>query len=293
MDSLTYLLLAYSQADEADALYGLAAEQPELLLHGVLDDVFERGHEQVVVWHKLLLSRVSHRGDGRHHLLQDQFGALMDQLEGGKRTHLRLLTALWETFWTPCCKYSMLAVMADISVWLWLYWWLKTNCTSCSLATMMTWRCCTKLSRYGISSDLGQSSVKLMRAAAACACTRGLLWSFMVWSKAEITWKGGGCRVRVWYTRNLWLHLQNVILYHIFLFYRIRLKRCIHLEEICSTLILSQPSGSVKMLYMWRKLPYRGISSGRLGRSLSPFVQWRCRQRSGPLGAEEVKRSQT
>lgn len=77
-DSPTYLLLADSQANEADALDGLAAEQPELLLHSVLDDVFERGHEQVVVWHKLLLCSVSHGGDGRHHLLQDQFGALMD-----------------------------------------------------------------------------------------------------------------------------------------------------------------------------------------------------------------------
>lgn len=57
---LTYLLLPHSQADEADALYGFAAEQPQLLLHGVLHDVFERGHEQVVVRHKLLLGRVSH-----------------------------------------------------------------------------------------------------------------------------------------------------------------------------------------------------------------------------------------
>lgn len=38
-----------------------------------------------------------------------------------------------------------------------------------------------------MSSDLGQSSVKLMRAAAACACTRGLLWSIIVGSRVEIT----------------------------------------------------------------------------------------------------------
>ncbi len=88
MDSLTYLLLADSQADEADALYGLATKQPELLLNSVFYNVFERGHEQVVVWHKLLLSCVSHRGDGRHHLLQDQVGALLDQLGGEKRTLL-------------------------------------------------------------------------------------------------------------------------------------------------------------------------------------------------------------
>lgn len=67
--------------------------------------------------------------------------------------------------------------------------------TSCSLTTMMSRRCRTRLSRYGMSSDLGQSSVKLMRAAAACACTRGLLWSFIVSSRVEITWGGGliGC----------------------------------------------------------------------------------------------------
>lgn len=40
-----------------------------------------------------------------------------------------------------------------------------------------------------MSSDLGQSSVKLMRAAAACACTRGLLWSIIVGSRVEITWE--------------------------------------------------------------------------------------------------------
>lgn len=56
----SYLFFAHSQADETDALNSLAAEQPELLLHGVLHDVFERGHEQVVVWHKLLLGCVCH-----------------------------------------------------------------------------------------------------------------------------------------------------------------------------------------------------------------------------------------
>lgn len=86
----TYLLLADSQADEADALYGLSTKQPELLLHGVLHNVFERGHEQVVVRHKLLLGCVGHRGDGRHHLLQDKLGTLLDQLGGGKGKHLRL-----------------------------------------------------------------------------------------------------------------------------------------------------------------------------------------------------------
>lgn len=55
-----YLLLADSQADETDALYGLAAQQPELLLHGVFYNVFERGHEHVVIWHKLLLCGVGH-----------------------------------------------------------------------------------------------------------------------------------------------------------------------------------------------------------------------------------------
>lgn len=51
----------------------------------------------------------------------------------------------------------------------------------------MECRCFTKLSKYGISSDLGQSSVKLMRAAAAWACTRWLPWSSMVCSRAAIT----------------------------------------------------------------------------------------------------------
>lgn len=37
----TYLLLANGQANEADALDGLAAEQPKLLLHGVFYDVFQ------------------------------------------------------------------------------------------------------------------------------------------------------------------------------------------------------------------------------------------------------------
>lgn len=60
VESQTYLLLADSQADEADALDGLATEQPEFLLHGILYDVFERGHEQVVVRHELLLGSVSH-----------------------------------------------------------------------------------------------------------------------------------------------------------------------------------------------------------------------------------------
>lgn len=81
-----YLLLADSQADQTDALYGLAAEQPELFLHCVLYNVFQWGHEQVVVWHKLLLCCVGHGGDGRHYLLQDQFGAFLNQLrwEDGK-----------------------------------------------------------------------------------------------------------------------------------------------------------------------------------------------------------------
>lgn len=55
-----YLFLAHSQADEADALNGLSTQQPELFLHGILHNVFEGGHEQVVVWHKLLLSCVCH-----------------------------------------------------------------------------------------------------------------------------------------------------------------------------------------------------------------------------------------
>lgn len=55
-----YLVLAYGQANQTDAFYGLAAQQPELLLHSVLHDVLQRRHEQVVVRHKLLLSRVSH-----------------------------------------------------------------------------------------------------------------------------------------------------------------------------------------------------------------------------------------
>lgn len=76
-----YLLLADSQADETDALYGLAAQQPELLLHGVFYNVFERGHEHVVIWHKLLLCGVGHWGDGCHHLLQHQLRALLDQLK--------------------------------------------------------------------------------------------------------------------------------------------------------------------------------------------------------------------
>lgn len=75
-----YLVLADSQADETDALDGLAPQQSELFLHGVLHDVLQVGHEQVVVGHKLLLRRVRHRGDGRHHLLQHQLGALLNQL---------------------------------------------------------------------------------------------------------------------------------------------------------------------------------------------------------------------
>lgn len=80
-----YLFLAYGQANQTDALDGLAAQQPELLLHGVLHDVFQRRHEQVVVRHELLLGRVGHRGDGCHHLLQDELGALLDQLSEKKK----------------------------------------------------------------------------------------------------------------------------------------------------------------------------------------------------------------
>lgn len=53
----------------------------------------------------------------------------------------------------------------------------------------MEWRCFTRLSKYGISSDLGQSSVKFMSAAAAWAWTRWLPWSSMVCRRAPITWK--------------------------------------------------------------------------------------------------------
>lgn len=87
IDIQTHLLLAHGQADEADALDGLAAEQPQLLLHGVLHDVLERRHEQVVVRHELLLGRVGHRGDGGHHLLQHQLGALVDELGESEGRH--------------------------------------------------------------------------------------------------------------------------------------------------------------------------------------------------------------
>lgn len=79
-----YLFLAYSQANQTNALYGLSTQQPELLLNSILHYVFQWWHEQVVVWHKLLLCRVSHWGDGCHHLLQDEFGALLDQLQRKK-----------------------------------------------------------------------------------------------------------------------------------------------------------------------------------------------------------------
>lgn len=86
-----YLVLADSQADEADTLDGLPSEQPQLLLHGVLHDVFEGGHEQVIVGNKLLLSRVRHRRYGRHHLLQNQLGTLLDQLGRWTKGFIRLL----------------------------------------------------------------------------------------------------------------------------------------------------------------------------------------------------------
>lgn len=76
-----YLFLAYSQANQTNALYGLATQQPKLFLHSILHYVLEWWHEQVVVRHKLLLRRVSYWGNGCHHLLQDKFGALLDQLE--------------------------------------------------------------------------------------------------------------------------------------------------------------------------------------------------------------------
>lgn len=76
-----YLFLAYSQANQTNALYGLATQQPKLFLHSILHYVLKWWHEQVVVRHKLLLRRVSHWGNGCHHLLQDKFGALLDQLE--------------------------------------------------------------------------------------------------------------------------------------------------------------------------------------------------------------------
>ena len=85
MSLAAYLFLAHSQANEADALDGLSTEQPQLLLHSVLHYVLERGHEQVVIRHKLLLCGVSYRGNGRHHLLQDQLGALLDQLGRERR----------------------------------------------------------------------------------------------------------------------------------------------------------------------------------------------------------------
>lgn len=61
-----------------------------------------------------------------------------------------------------------------------------------------------------MSSDLGQSSVKLMRAAAACACTRGLLWSFIVSSRVEITWggEGGGVNRVSWHRHGVVLRDQ-------------------------------------------------------------------------------------
>lgn len=88
----TYLLLANSQTDQTDALYRLPPQQPQLFLHGVLHDVLERGHEEIIVRHKLLLGRVSHRGDGRHHLLQDQLGSFLDQLAMQREKTLRLQT---------------------------------------------------------------------------------------------------------------------------------------------------------------------------------------------------------
>ena len=159
-----YLLLADGQADQTDALYGLAPQQPELLLHGVLHYVLQRRHEQVVVRHKLLLRCVSHWGDGGHHLLQDKLGALLDQLAGK------------ENAWNDSRRSRKPSSTSK-------------QRTSCSLASIMMWRCSTKLPKYGTSRDLGQSSVKLIRAAAACACTRGLLWSFIVLSRVEITWR--------------------------------------------------------------------------------------------------------
>lgn len=89
---MTHLLLAHRQADETDALDGLAAEQPQLLLHGFLHNGLERGHELVVVRHKLLLGCVGHRGNGGHHLLQHQLGSLEHELERAKEhtdTHTR------------------------------------------------------------------------------------------------------------------------------------------------------------------------------------------------------------
>lgn len=164
-----YLLLAYGQANQTDALDGLAAQQPQLLLHGVLHDVFQRRHELVVVRHELLLRRVGHGGDGRHHLLQDKLGALLEQLSRGKKKRAHAL----ENGGRCCGKSGS----------------VRSNATrtSCSFASMMMRRCSNKLSKYGTSRDLGQSSVKLIRAAAACACTRGLLWSFIVSSRVEIT----------------------------------------------------------------------------------------------------------
>lgn len=85
-DLTTHLLLAHSQADEADALDGLSSEQAKLLLNAVLHDVFEGGHEQIIVRHKLLLGCISHGGDGRHNLLQHQFSAFLDQLEESEPT---------------------------------------------------------------------------------------------------------------------------------------------------------------------------------------------------------------
>lgn len=85
-DLTTHLLLAHSQADEADALDGLSSEQAKLLLNAVLHDVFEGGHEQIIVRHKLLLGCISHGGDGRHNLLQHQFSAFLDQLEESEAT---------------------------------------------------------------------------------------------------------------------------------------------------------------------------------------------------------------
>lgn len=60
--------------------------------------------------------------------------------------------------------------------------------TSCNFITIVEWRCFTRLSKYGISSDLGQSSVKFISAAAAWAWTRWLSWSSMVCRRAAITW---------------------------------------------------------------------------------------------------------
>ena len=62
------LVLADSETDEGDALDGFSPQQPELGRVSVLHDVLETGHEPVVVGEELLFSRLSDRGDRRHHL---------------------------------------------------------------------------------------------------------------------------------------------------------------------------------------------------------------------------------